>query len=94
MFLWGGVLSRIACLRQIDLKGLVAYSSVGHMAALLCGYFLGVELGCCGALLMIVGHGLCSSCMFVLASLRYDLYGSRRVFFVKGVLFVSPSVSI
>nr|YP_009057605.1 NADH dehydrogenase subunit 4 [Nemertopsis tetraclitophila]AGZ63910.1 NADH dehydrogenase subunit 4 [Nemertopsis tetraclitophila] len=90
-FLWGGVLTSLVCLRQTDLKGLVAYSSVGHMAILFCGYFCGVFLGVSGSLMMMVGHGLCSSCLFVLASLGYDLLGTRSIFLVKGSLVFMPS---
>ena len=90
LFLWGGVLSSIVCLRQTDLKGLVAYSSIGHMAILLCGYMSGFLVGVSGALIIIIGHGLCSSCLFVLARLGYDIIGSRRVFLVKGMMTVFP----
>lgn len=37
--LWGGLLTRVVCYRQIDLKALIAYSSVGHMALVLIGIF-------------------------------------------------------
>lgn len=30
--LWGGLLCRVMCLRQVDIKSLIAYSSIGHMA--------------------------------------------------------------
>nr|YP_005351132.1 NADH dehydrogenase subunit 4 [Emplectonema gracile]AEC12113.1 NADH dehydrogenase subunit 4 [Emplectonema gracile] len=91
--LWGGVVTSIVCLRQIDLKSLVAYSSVGHMAILFSGLFSGSSLGGTGALMMMIGHGLCSSCLFVLASLGYDLLGSRSIFVVKGMMTVYPSLA-
>jgi len=37
--LWGGVLTRIVCFRQVDLKSLIAYSSVGHISLMLAGAF-------------------------------------------------------
>lgn len=37
--LWGAVLARLVCLRQTDIKALVAYSSVAHMGLLLAGVF-------------------------------------------------------
>nr|YP_004123327.1 NADH dehydrogenase subunit 4 [Paranemertes cf. peregrina SCS-2010]ADD62160.1 NADH dehydrogenase subunit 4 [Paranemertes cf. peregrina SCS-2010] len=90
--MWGGVLTSMVCLRQVDLKGLVAYSSVGHMAVLFSGYLSGFSVGVSGALMMMVGHGLCSSCLFVLVSLGYDLMGSRSIFLVKGMMTVYPSL--
>jgi len=35
--LWGGVVTRVICLRQVDLKSLIAYSSIGHMSLMLAG---------------------------------------------------------
>nr|YP_009051403.1 NADH dehydrogenase subunit 4 [Tetrastemma olgarum]AIH00391.1 NADH dehydrogenase subunit 4 [Tetrastemma olgarum] len=90
---WGGCLTSLICLRQSDLKGLVAYSSVGHMAVLFAGYVVGSSYGVVGGLLMMVGHGLCSSCLFFLASSGYDLMGSRSVFLVKGMMTAYPSFS-
>lgn len=75
------------------MKGLVAYSSVGHIAFLILGYFTGSFLGGSGGLMIIVGHGLCSSCLFVLASSGYDFLGSRSLFFVKGMIVIFPSFS-
>jgi len=37
--LWGGVITGFICLRQVDLKGLIAYSSVGHMGIFVAGVF-------------------------------------------------------
>ena len=36
---WGGVLTSVVCFRQIDLKSLIAYSSVGHISLMLAGAF-------------------------------------------------------
>lgn len=91
--LWGGVISRLVCLRQVDLKGLVAYSSVGHIGIAFSGLLLGSQVGVLGSFLIIVGHGLCSSCLFILASLGYDFFGSRSIFLVKGFLLFFPYLS-
>ena len=93
-FLWGGVITRLICLRQVDLKRLVAYSSIGHMGIMVSGLFTACAWGWRGALIIMVGHGVCSPCLFVLARLGYDLYGSRRVYLVKGVLRFLPSLSL
>ena len=86
-------MTRVVCLRQIDLKSLVAYSSIGHMAILFCGYYVGNVSGCSGGLMIMIGHGLCSSCLFVLARMGYDLMGSRSVFLVKGMMLMFPSLA-
>ena len=43
--LWGGVYTRMACLRQVDVKALIAYSSVGHMGVACVGVFRNSEAG-------------------------------------------------
>lgn len=92
--LYGGVLTRIICIRQIDLKLLVAYSSIGHIAILVSGVIRGFSCGFVGRFGIIIGHGLCSSGLFFMRNLLYEIYGSRRVFLVKGVLGVASIVSM
>nr|YP_010303567.1 NADH dehydrogenase subunit 4 [Quasilineus sinicus]QXO02039.1 NADH dehydrogenase subunit 4 [Quasilineus sinicus] len=92
--LWGGVLTSFICLRQVDMKGLIAYSSVGHM-----GFFVGGAMssnvwGWQGGLLMMLGHGLCSSGLFALANISYEQIGSRSMVMTKGFLSVYPFLSL
>jgi NADH-ubiquinone oxidoreductase chain 4 len=35
--LWGAIVTRIICIRQPDIKALIAYSSVGHIGIILAG---------------------------------------------------------
>jgi len=35
--IWGACITRLICMRQTDLKCLIAYSSVGHIGLLICG---------------------------------------------------------
>lgn len=76
------------------MKRLVAYSSIGHIGIIISGLFTACVWGWRGALLIMIGHGLCSPCLFVLARLGYDLCGSRSVYLVKGVLSFLPSLSM
>jgi NADH:ubiquinone oxidoreductase subunit 4 (subunit M) len=39
---------------------------------------------------MLVGHGLCSSCLFYILYLFYERYHSRRMIVLKGCLFLFP----
>lgn len=43
--LWGGLICGFMCLRQVDIKSLIAYSSIGHMALCLLGIFRCYGLG-------------------------------------------------
>lgn len=90
----GGVLVSFICLRQRDVKSLIAYSSVSHMGLVICGLLTYSYWGFCGSLLIIVAHGLCSSGLFCLANISYERVGSRSLFLVKGLLNIIPSLSL
>nr|QCX42023.1 NADH dehydrogenase subunit 4 [Margaritifera margaritifera]QCX42036.1 NADH dehydrogenase subunit 4 [Margaritifera margaritifera]QRW36428.1 NADH dehydrogenase subunit 4 [Margaritifera margaritifera]DAC74122.1 TPA_inf: NADH dehydrogenase subunit 4 [Margaritifera margaritifera] len=92
--LMGGTIASMVCFAQVDVKALVAYSSVGHMSLVLGGIYSNTEWGWTGALLMMLAHGLCSSGMFFLASETYKCYHTRSLYLVKGGLAVIPGMSM
>nr|YP_010363624.1 NADH dehydrogenase subunit 4 [Tenebroides mauritanicus]UNZ12738.1 NADH dehydrogenase subunit 4 [Tenebroides mauritanicus] len=89
----GGLIISLICLRQSDLKSLIAYSSVAHMGLVLGGIMTLNYWGLCGSLMMMVAHGLCSSGLFCLANIVYERVGSRSIYLNKGMLSVMPSLS-
>jgi len=90
----GGVLISLICLRQIDLKSLIAYSSVAHMGIVLRGLITLTYWGLRGAYSLIIAHGLCSSGLFCLANITYERLGSRSLLINKGLLNFIPSLSL
>lgn len=90
----GGVLVSLICLRQRDLKSLVAYSSVAHMGLVLAGVITINYWGTCGGYTIILAHGLCSSGLFCLANITYERLGSRRLLINKGLINLIPSLSL
>lgn len=92
--LYGGRVAAIICLRQRDLKALVAYRSVTHMGFVVAAIMSNTMWGWEGALLMMVAHGLVSSGLFVLCNVCYCRFETRRLFLTKGVLCFNPALSI
>lgn len=90
----GALLTSLICLRQSDLKSLIAYSSIGHIGLILCAILSNSVWGITGALTIIIAHGLVSSAIFVIANINYDLFNTRRIILSKGVLIFSPTISI
>nr|UJH93293.1 NADH dehydrogenase subunit 4 [Venus verrucosa]UJH93306.1 NADH dehydrogenase subunit 4 [Venus verrucosa] len=88
--LWGGVLSSSICICQSDVKSLIAYSSVGHMAMSLGGVLSFYSLGKMSCVCLFFAHGLCSPILFSLAGSTYDFVGSRNVMLSKGMLRSFP----
>nr|QBZ38168.1 NADH dehydrogenase subunit 4 [Purohita sinica] len=79
------------CLIQVDLKVLVAYSSVSHMGLVICGMMSLTEFGFLGGLFLMISHGLVSSGMFFLVGCLYDRVSSRSIFLIRGLMTFMPS---
>jgi len=92
--LWGGVITGLICIRQSDIKSLVAYSSVGHIRIVILGLFRIYYVGFWGGLLVILAHGLCSPALFSLCNSVYEMVGSRGVRLNKGILNIFSSLRI
>nr|QFQ01301.1 NADH dehydrogenase subunit 4 [Plesionika sindoi] len=90
----GGVVVSLMCLRQTDVKALIAYSSVAHMGLVLCGLMVFSWWGLGGAVAVMIGHGLCSSGLFCLANMAYERVGSRSLLISKGLLNFMPSMAL
>nr|ALO76118.1 NADH deshydrogenase subunit 4 [Ptilodactyla sp. PTY01] len=90
----GGVAVSLICLRQSDMKSLIAYSSVAHMGLVLGGIMTMNYWGFCGSFLMMVAHGLCSSGLFCLANISYERLLTRSLFLNKGLINLMPSMSL
>nr|UJG45483.1 NADH dehydrogenase subunit 4 [Sylvicola punctatus] len=90
----GGVLVSLICLRQMDLKSLIAYSSVAHMGIVLSGLMTLTYWGFSGSYSLMIAHGLCSSGLFCLANISYERMGSRSMLINKGLLNFMPSMSL
>nr|YP_009469686.1 NADH dehydrogenase subunit 4 [Atergatis floridus]AVE15417.1 NADH dehydrogenase subunit 4 [Atergatis floridus] len=90
----GGAYISFVCLRQVDMKSLIAYSSVAHMSLVLCGLMNLSMWGLSGGVIVMVGHGLCSSGLFCLANIVYERVSSRSLVVGKGLLSFMPSMGL
>ena len=88
--LWGAVVAGLICLRQTDLKALIAYSSVAHIGLVIAGVFSNSRWGWRGVVVMMVAHGLAASALFVLADFSYRMTGTRSLFLTRGMMSVVP----
>nr|AUN27899.1 NADH dehydrogenase subunit 4 [Conocephalus differentus] len=99
-FIWisislvGGVLVSLMCLRQMDMKALIAYSSVVHMGMVLAGLMTLSIWGVASTYVLMIAHGLCSSGLFTLANISYERLGSRSLLINKGLMNFMPSMAM
>lgn len=92
--LLGGGLLGVVCLCHRDMKVIIAYSSVVHMALIIIGTISLISWGVCGAIVVIVAHGVCSSGIFSCANIMYERSHSRRLIRNKGALNIFPSLRL
>ena len=85
--------SSLVTLRQVDLKKIVAYSSVAHMNVCTLGLFSLTTQGIEGAILLMIGHGVVSSTLFLLVGVLYDRHHTRLVKYYGGLAQVMPVFS-
>lgn len=84
------VYASLVALRQIDLKRIIAYSSIAHMNFGLLGLFSGTLDGLLGGFYIMLGHGLVSGALFYLIGVVYDRYKTRIAFYYGGLAFRMP----
>ena len=86
----------ISCttIRQIDLKKVIAYSSVAHMSFVTLGMFSNNIQGLEGSIFLMLSHGIVSSALFICIGIIYDRYHTRIIKYYGGLTYVMPIYSI
>ena len=89
------IYASFSTLRTIDIKELIAYSSVSHAAVYLLGAFSNSIQGIEGSILLGLGHGFVSSGLFICAGgVLYDRSSTRLITFYRGSAQLMPLFSI
>jgi NADH-ubiquinone oxidoreductase chain 4 len=89
------VYASLSTLRTVDIKELIAYSSVSHAAVYLAGVFSNTLHGILGGISLGLAHGFVSSGLFISAGgVLYDRSGTRLISYYKGLTQVMPILSI
>nr|YP_009421690.1 NADH dehydrogenase subunit 4 [Prunella fulvescens]ASS35127.1 NADH dehydrogenase subunit 4 [Prunella fulvescens]QOD96572.1 NADH dehydrogenase subunit 4 [Prunella fulvescens] len=92
--LWGALMTSAICLRQIDLKSLIAYSSVSHMGLVVAATMIQTQWAFSGAMILMISHGLTSSMLFCLANTNYERTHSRILLLTRGLQPLLPLMAI
>jgi NADH-quinone oxidoreductase subunit M len=80
----------LCCLAQVDMKRLIAFSSVGHMGFVMLGIATLTDIGINGAIFGMVAHGLITGMLFFLAGSIHERYHTRDIPALGGVLRQIP----
>jgi NADH-quinone oxidoreductase subunit M len=84
------VWASLVAFRQLDMKKLIAYSSVAHMGFVTMGIFAGNEQGIQGAIFQMLSHGVISGALFLCVGVVYDRMHTREIAFYGGLVNRMP----
>ncbi|RZJ48608.1 MAG: hypothetical protein EOO44_20650 [Flavobacterium sp.] len=84
----------LTAIRQIDLKKIIAYSSVGHMNIVLLGIMAGTVEGLQGAIFQMLSHGVVSGALFFAVGTIYERYSVRSLKYFGGLAYFYPLFAI
>ena len=84
------IYTSLVALVQNDMKKLIAYSSVAHMAIVTIGLFAFNRQGIEGAMLVMLGHGLVSGALFLCVGVIYDRLHTREIAAYGGLATIMP----
>ena len=90
----GIVYASITTIQQIDLKKIIAYSSVGHMGVVTIGIFSSASQSILGSVFLMVSHGIVSGALFLCIGLLYERHHTRIIKYYSGLLTTMPLFSI
>ena len=88
------VYTSLVALVQSDMKKLIAYSSVAHMAIVTVGLFAFNQAGIEGAMMVMLGHGLVSGALFLCVGVIYDRLHTREINRYGGLSINMPKYAV
>ena len=90
----GLVYASLTTLRQVDLKKLVAYSSIAHMSMVILALFTLSDLGAVSSTFLMLAHGVASPALFLLVGAMYDRAHTKALKYLGGAATAMPLYSL
>src|SRR5213075_871976 len=87
------VYGALCAMAQVDLKYVIAYSSVSHMGLVMLGAATLTEAGLNGSVFQMFAHGVMTGLFFALVGLVYEKAHSREIFRMGGFGRVMPGIA-
>ncbi len=88
------IYTSLVALAQSDMKKLIAYSSVAHMAYVTVGAFSVTVQGIEGAIFQMLSHGVVSAALFLVVGIVYDRVHSREISTYGGLVHRMPAYAL
>lgn len=91
---FGIVYASLSTLQQVDLKKIIAYSSIGHMALVTIGLFSFNSQGVIGSIILMFSHGIVSGGLFICIGMLYERFQTRVIRYYSGLIHTMPLFSV
>lgn len=88
------IYASLTTVRQIDLKRIIAYSSIAHMNLVVLGIFSLNNQGIDGSLYLMIGHGIVSTALFFIVGFFYDRFHTKLLRYYGGFIYLTPLFGI
>lgn len=88
------IYASLVALAQVDMKKLIAYSSIAHMGFVTIGTFTLTTQGVEGAIYVMLSHGIVSAALFLMVGIVYDRIHSREIEVYGGLVHRMPGYAV
>ena len=88
------IVAVLLALSQVDIKRILAYSTIAQVGLIIAGLSTGGEHNYIGGLYHIINHALFKSALFLSAGMISQAYGTRNIYKIRGLAREMPVVSI
>lgn len=88
------IFAALMAISQVDLKRILAYSSISHMNLSLLGLMSMTDRSIAGGAILFIAHGFVAAAMFFTVGIRYDRYHQRDFMYFRGLAGVAPRFSL
>ena len=88
------IYASLTTLRQVDLKKIIAYSSVAHMNLVTLALFSLNDLGTISASFLMLSHGVVSPALFLCVGMLYDRHHTKLLKYLGGSAATMPVFTI
>lgn len=86
----GIIYASLSTLRQIDVKRIIAYSSIAHMNMCMLGLFSYNEIAMYGSIFLMIAHGVVSAGLFFTIGIIYNRYKTKNIYYLSGIINTMP----
>jgi len=92
--LTGALYAACVAIVQVDIKKIVAYSSVSHMNFAVLSIFTLTPEGIMGGLILLLAHGFTSAALFYLVGIFYRRFHTRLLKYYSGLVLIMPFFAV